>query len=340
MKSKLISAALIVFVMFAAGCRQRVEMVQTVMGVIPAKITVVSTEMSDREITRAIESAFAAIDDINDLMSVYVESSDVSRLNRSGPDEMVKLNAMTFEVLEQSKNYSRLTQGAFDVTVMPLVEIWGFYPTRKGVVPLDNEIAETLKKVGYDKLLINKVEKSAGFRVSGMKVDLGAIAKGYAVDQAMAVLKKIGVDNALVEIGGEVATMGRNAEDKVWRIGLQHPNKKLNMVMAVVGLEDRAVATSGDYQNFFEVAGVRYSHIIDPRTGRPVENNICSVTVLASACTEADALATGISVIGVEAGLELLNSRDDLEGIIIERLPDDELKIHLSEGLKGKIDFK
>jgi FAD:protein FMN transferase len=325
---------LAVAALFTAGCRQHVMMEAVVMGNIPARITVVADEMSQRQVTRAIEGAFASINDVNDLMSTYVAVSEITQLNQSGPGEMVDVSSITFEVLKESVRYGELTDGDFDITVMPLVELWGFYPTRKGVVPRDEEIENTLRKVGFSKIVLDEAAQKAGFKTAGMRVDLGGIAKGYAVDRAVAVLKKQGVQNGLVEIGGEVSAIGTNKDGGPWRVGLQHPDSTLKQVMAVIELSDVSIATSGDYQNFFEAGGVRYSHIIDPSTGRPVKNNVCSMTVIAPTCTESDALATAISVMGVKKGMKLIEERSDLEGIIIERLANDALSIHTSGGLK------
>ena len=334
MRKRFYLIVLAVAALFTAGCNQQVMMEAVVMGNIPARITVVSDEMSQRQVTRAIEGALASINDVNDLMSTYVAASEISKLNESGPGEMVDVSSITFEVLKESVGYGELSGGAFDVTVMPLVELWGFYPAKKGVVPRDEEIEKMLGKVGFGKLVLDEAALKAGFKTAGMRVDLGGIAKGYAVDRAVAVLKKHGVLNGLVEIGGEVGAIGTNKDGEPWRVGLQHPNSTLQRVMAVIDLSDASIATSGDYQNFFEAGGVRYSHIIDPSTGRPVKNNVCSVTVVAPTCIESDALSTAISVMGVKKGMKLIEARSDLEGIIIERLPDDKLSIHTSRGLK------
>jgi len=334
MNAKLPMVLIVALAFIITGCERQVTMETVVMGTIPCRITVAAAEMSQRQISRAIEGAFAVINDVNDLMSTYVASSEISRLNLSKPDEMVELSPMTFEVLAESIRYGRVTGGAFDVTVMPLVELWGFYPIKRGVVPKDEEIEETLGRIGFWKIVLDQAERKAGFKVAGMKVDLGGIAKGYAVDKAVEVLKKRGVQNGLVEIGGEVAAFGRSKTGEIWRVGVQHPDKSLDRILTVIELSGGAVATSGDYQNFFEIGGVRYSHIIDPDSGRPVQNGICSVTVVAPTCTEADVAATAISVMGVERGMKLLESRPELEGIIIERMADDELNIHTSAGLK------
>jgi len=317
------------------GCRRTVYRAkETVMGPIIARITIVSDNMSGAELESVDKAAFAEVHRVDRLMSHYKEDSDVSRLNESTGGVWVRVHPMTFEVLEESQKTSGLSGGAFDVTVQPLCTLWGFWPVRQALVPSEEEIQKTLLHVGYKKLSLNLKDCSVLKSDSEVRVDLGAIAKGYAVDKAVEALKAKGIKNALVQIGGETRAIGTNKTGKPWRIGVLHPTRP--GYLTVLELSNRAVATSGDYMNFFILDGKRYSHLIDPRTGRPISNDVCSVTILARTCAEADALATAVSVVGMEEGLKLTESLPQTEAIIVKRRGEgDELEIRTTTGLKG-----
>jgi len=307
---------------------------QTVMGPIIARITAVSGHLSEKEMQSAVKAAFAEIHEIDALMSNYKPDSDISRLNEAEENVWVRVDRLTFTVLEESQKFSRLTEGAFDATVMPLSELWGFWPVRDLDVPSEEEIKETLSHVGYKKVSLDQTNSAVQKSDPEVKVDLGGIAKGYAVDRAMDVLKRQGLTDALVEIGGETRALGKNKKGKPWRIGVLHPAKR--GYLTILDLSNRAVATSGDYMSFFILDGKRYSHLIDPRTGKPITNDVASVTVIAKSCLQADALATAISIMGVEEGLKLVESLPGTEAIIARRKDGGtELETHVSRGLRG-----
>ena len=199
---------------------------------------------------------------------------------------------------------SRNTQGAFDVTVGPLVNLWGFGPAgRADEMPTDEAIAECQARVGYTRLEVRQEPPALRKRRADVYVDLSAIAKGFGVDEVAKLLERHAVRSYLVEIGGEVRTRGRKPDGGGWRIGIERPVAAVREIECVVELDDRALATSGDYRNFFEREGRRYSHEIDPRTGRPVDHALISVSVLADDCLTADAWATALLVLGPDAAL-------------------------------------
>ncbi len=327
-------ALLIESAFFCFGCRSVCRMEEQVMGPITARITAISNRMSEKEVQSAIGAAFAEIHKIDALMSKYKRDSDVSRLNGGGANVWLQVDPMTFTVLEKSQRIARLTGGAFDVTGLPLSTVWGFWPAREPLVPSEEEIRSALSHVGYQKLSLDRTARRLMKRDPEMKVDLAGIAKGYAVDRAIAVLTRKRLSDVLVEIGGEARAIGRNKNGKPWRIGMLHPTKR--KYLAVVELSNKAVATSGDYMNFFFVEGKRYCHLIDPRTGKPISNDVCSVTVIADNCTDADALATAISIMGAEQGLKLVESLPRTETIITRRVSEEgRIEVQVSTGLKG-----
>ena len=208
-------------------------------------------------------------------------------------------------VLQAARELSRATGGAFDVTVGPLVNLWGFGPQQEFTVPAEEQIKSVLHLVGYEKLRLDPAASTLKKSAGGMLIDLSAIAKGYGVDEIAGYLDLLQLDNYLVEIGGEIRARGVNDKQVAWQIGIEQPVAGQRGVRKIIKLENIAMATSGDYRNFFEKDGIRYSHAIDPRTGRPVTHGLASVTVLHPSTMLADAWATGLLALGLEDGYGL-----------------------------------
>ena len=284
-------------------------------------VKVVAPELADgvhAELGAAIEAALA---DVDAKMSTYKPESEISLLNALGGGERFPVSPETFEVLELARRISDESGGALDVTVGPLVDAWGFGAgsgPAGALEPLPSERVEELRdRVGFDKLILDPASSTVEKRLGGLQVDLSAVAKGYAVDRVAEELRERGHEAFMVEVGGEVRTAGFNADGEPWRIGIEDPGGSTpalpatrHDLMRVVPLSDAALATSGDYRNFFEHQGRRYSHTLDPRTGRPVEHTATSVTVVAPTCAEADAWATALLVLGPEEGLALAEEQD------------------------------
>jgi thiamine biosynthesis lipoprotein len=271
-------------------------------------------------------AAFKEMKRIEKLMNVHDPESEISRINRLGSKEAIKVSKEIFEVLKEALKYSGLTSGAFDVSIRPLSRLWGERGKLKEI-PEVKEIEEKLPLVNYKDIVLNERNQTVEFRREGMALDLGGVAKGYVSDQAIKVLKGKGIKEALINVGGDIRVMGgRN-----WKVGLQHPRKE-NEVLAVIRLKDQAIATSGDYQRYFIKEGKRYHHIINPKTGYPV-TKCMSVTVIGPNAIQTDILATGVFILGPEKGMELIESLKDIEGIII----DAQGMILLSSGLKGRL---
>ena len=270
------------------------------------------------------------LDRIDGWMSTYDPSSDVSRFNTHPAGEPFTIAQSTFDVLREARAVSELTQGAFDVTVAPLVRLWGFgagasddleLPT----LPTDAEIAEARARTGYAQLVLSDDPPSVAKSAERVELDLSGIAKGYAVDEVAKLLDKRGVRDFMVEIGGEVRTSGKNADGEAWRIGIEKPIPGARSLERVVRLSGLSMATSGDYRNFYEVDGKLYSHLIDPRTGRPVAHRLASVSVVGHSCMRADALASGLLVLGPDAGYDLA-VQEDLTVLFLIRSEDGEIE--------------
>jgi thiamine biosynthesis lipoprotein len=270
-------------------------------------------------------------------MSTYRKDSEISRFNRfKETGQKFKISADFFQVMTAGQTIYRLSEGAWDATVNPLVDLWGFgQGPRQSKIPPPEEIAALLPDVGFSNIEVLPPGYLLKKRAD-VTVDLSSIAKGYGVDQVAYILLKNGFEDYLVEIGGEIIAAGHREDGRPWRIGINRPqaDAAFDEVYKVVGLRDQAFATSGDYRNFFVVNGIRYSHVIDPRTGYPVTNGVVSVSIITDNCTLADGLATAVMVMGVDKGLNLINRLARVEGLIIVEKKNGTLVDHYSKGFK------
>jgi thiamine biosynthesis lipoprotein len=290
---------------------------------------VVAVAADSNTAKRCIEAAFAEIKRVDGLMSKYRSDSEISELNRDGFARAVKVSKSTYDVLQRSVEFSKLSGGAFDVTVGPLMDLWHSAEDTNSL-PDDTELHQARSKVGYDKLILDVNEESIRFAAEGMRVDLGGIAKGYAIDKAVVAMQKSGALGGMVDIGGEIRCFGLPpAGQKKWRIGLQDPDKakdgfNAGTPLLVLNLTDAAVATSGYYRRFVTIGGKKYSHIVDPESGRSSES-LASVTIICPSSTDADALATAVSVMGAEKGLALIEEIPETEAILITSAPKEKI---------------
>jgi thiamine biosynthesis lipoprotein len=266
-------------------------------------VKIVNSGVGKGSLRQSINELLAGI---NDSMSTYLPDSELSRFNRQQSTEWVSVSDELLTVLRLAKKVSEETQGAFDITVGPVVNLWGFGPDKNRLErPEQAKISNLMKQVGYKKLLIDKENRRIKKQEATLYVDLSAIAKGYAVDEISRYLEKIGQYDYLVEVGGELRVNGKNKENQLWRIAVEKPLVGERAVQKVIALENEAIATSGDYRNYFEADGVRYSHTINPRTGEPITNRLGSVSVISSSSAYSDAMATALMVLGADKGLAL-----------------------------------
>ncbi|WP_041542984.1 FAD:protein FMN transferase [Oceanimonas sp. GK1] len=243
---------------------------------------------------------------VNDQMSTYREASELSRFNRYDGSAPFAVSADTARVVTAALQLGRLSNGALDVTVGPLVNLWGFGPdARPTEIPSDERLAEVKSQTGLEHLSVQTRAEGEFLQkaLPGLYVDLSSIAKGYGVDVVSEYLSEQGLTNHLVEIGGEVRTSGLNAHGQDWRIAVEKPGPGEGVVQQVVALANTSVATSGDYRNYYELDGKRLSHTLDPATGRPITHRLASVTVIHPSCMMADGLATALTVMGTEQAL-------------------------------------
>ena len=231
-------------------------------------------------------------------MSNWIEDSEISRLNNESKGRPIEVSRELFDIIEASFKYSRMTSGAFDITARPIVKLWGFQGGSPKL-PTDKEIASTLELVGYHRVGLDRKNLTVSLP-AGMQIDLAGIGKGYGVDRCVSILKEHGVKSALVNLSGNMYAIGSPFGREYWSIGIREPHGEEGIVGKLL-LKDEAVATSGNYENFVMIEGRRYGHIVDPSTGRTVDH-ILAVTVIAPGALAADALSTGMFVLGPEAG--------------------------------------
>ena len=251
----------------------------------------------------------ARLEEVNRQMSTYRDDSEISRFNRSRSTDWIRVSPDFVRVLRVAQKISTWSEGAFDVTVGPLVNLWGFGPNAiPDRVPSPDSIAARKARVGYEKIRVDRSASAIEKEIASVSCDLSAIAKGFGVDRVASYLDSLGIDRYFIEIGGELRTKGRNHLGRRWRVGIASPAEP-GALQKVLALDDMAMATSGDYHNYFERDGIRYSHTIDPRTGHPIAHALASVSVVHPSCLYADALATAIQVMGPEKGFAFAEAR-------------------------------
>ena len=274
---------------------------------------------------------------INKLMSTYDPESELSRFNQTRFTDPVKLSPETTKVVKEALRLGKLSDGVLDITVGPLVNLWGFGPNKRPeVIPDDSEIAAVRDYVGLDKLRLT--EQGLQKTHPMLYVDLSTIAKGYGVDQVAEILEKHDIHDYLVEIGGEMRVKGQRGDGTPWLIAIEKPVSSERAVQKILSVGTNAVATSGDYRNYYEEDGVRYSHLIDPRTGKPIQHKLVAVTVVDPSSMTADGMATALIVMGWDAAIKLAE-KEDLAVLLI-RHHDGEFEEYTSPAFDDTVDIR
>ena len=293
---------------------------QAIMG------TRIAVEFWDEDKTHAeqcAEQVFSEMRRIDELMSPYKPNSELSRINQKAAGQAVRISEEMFNLLEKSLQMSQLSNGAFDITFSSVGHLYNY---REGIKPSDEDIQQSLKSINYRHVLLDETNRSVRFTQSGVHIDLGGIAKGYAVDNGIAILAKCGIKGGLVSAGGDSRILGDRG-NRPWMMGVRHPRKK-DAVAVMLPLSNTAISTSGDYERFFIEDGKRYHHIISPSTGKSVSTT-WSATVIGPDATTTDALSTTLFVLGAEKGLQLIETLAGIDAVII----DAEGQMHYSSGL-------
>ncbi len=275
--------------------------------------------------------------DINQEMSTYIPDSEISKLNQNRTGNWIELSPRLFTVVVAAESINQLSDGAFDATIGPLVNLWGFGPDGKHVLPNQTQIDQAKQVIGFEHLQIDKERQSLKKKRPDIYLDLSAIAKGYGVDLVGQFLSDIGIDNYMVDIGGEIKTRGTK-KGEFWKIGIETPDPSSRTIQKILAISNMAVATSGGYRNFFESGGENFSHTINPKTGYPIKHRLASVTVFdPESCMNADALATTLMILGPQSGMSFAQTNDVaayfIYGVQIEE------DIELAEAVSPQLKF-
>lgn len=304
--------------LFLAGCSQPKEQIHlsgpTMGTTYNIKYIDVDGAPASADIQKEVDKLLELV---NDQMSTYRKDSELSRFNQYKGNEVFEVSAETAIVVKEAIRLNELTRGALDVTVGPLVNLWGFGPeARPEVVPSDEELSARKAMTGISHLSATSTTLTK--TLPELYVDLSTIAKGWGVDVVANYVESLGIHNYMVEIGGEIRLKGVNQSEEAWRIAIEKPSTTERAIQEIIEPGDMAIATSGDYRNYFEKDGIRYSHIINPQSGKPIDHKVVSVTVLHPSSMTADGLSTGIMVLGEDAGLEIANENDLAVMIIVK----------------------
>lgn len=280
----------------------------------------------------AIDEAFARLHDIEDKMSVNIEKSEVSRINASAGRAAVRVSDDVFYVIKKALDYAALTGGSFDPAIGPLVDLWGI-GTDHAKIPAQSQIKAALRLANYQNISLDPETRSVMLKLPGMKLDLGGIVKGYAADEVARIFRKHGVKSAYVDLGGNVSVVGNKPDGRPWRVAIQDPRGQRGSYVGVIEARDMTLVTSGDYERYFEANGKRYHHILSPVTGWPAQSGLMSVTIIGRSSIDADALSTGVFVLGPERGMRLIESLKGIEAVLITK----DRHMLVSSGLAGLI---
>ncbi|QHQ63675.1 FAD:protein FMN transferase [Anaerocolumna sedimenticola] len=289
------------------------------------------TDMFHTAFGKYAEKAIKAVNQeawrLEQLLSCFIPTSDISRINQSAGVKCEKISPETYEILSHSILFSVCSKGIFDATIGPLANLWDYKKTSE--IPETEKIKEVLPFINYSDLYLDPVAKTAGLKQNGQCINLGGIGKGFASDKFLEIFRNYGITSALTNLGGNVAALGTKPDGSPWNIGIRHPRLP-NTLLGIVSVTDKAVVTSGDYQRYFiDRKGKRYHHILNPVTGYPSESELISVTVVTENGTTADALSTIIFITGKNAGLNILKSFPGAEAILV----DNELTVYITSNL-------
>ena len=282
--------------------------------------TLVEIKAYGDNVEDAVKAAFNEIERINLFLNNYDPKSEVSLINAAAGLKEVVISPETLEALMAVQFYGSLTDGALDITVGPLLAFWGFTqeePAREAAPHSSNELDKIRQIVDYRALRLDAINGTAMLLKRGMWIDAGSFTKGYAVDRAARVLKKNGVQRALIAAGGTILAVGKKSGGKYWQVGIRHPRQE-GKLLGSVAIEDQAISTSGDYERFYRFKERRICHIIDPRSGQPIES-VQSISVIAPSAMASDALSTALFVLGTHEGLLLVNNLPDTEALVVDQ---------------------
>ncbi len=293
--------------------------------------TVMTIKVYDSKKEKVLDKVFSRLEEIEAKMSSTIESSDVNKVNENAGIKPVTVSPETYFVIERAKHYAEISMGAYDPTIAPLVDVWGIKSEEKerDEIPTEKEIEEMKSLINYNKLQLLE-NNQVYLEDKDMKINLGSIVKGYAADEVSRILLDNNVNIAMINLGGNIFAHGVKADDSSWKIGIQNPLEYAGNFLGIVEVRNKSIVTSGDYERYFIYNGTKYHHIIDTETGYPVDNEIMGISIISEKSIDGDGLSTTVFALGIDKGMELINSIEGIEAIFIAK----DKSIYLTEGIK------
>ncbi|AIY82552.1 apbE family protein [Clostridium baratii str. Sullivan] len=291
--------------------------------------TAIKVTVYDKQDEEILDKAFKRIIEIEDLVSINKDNTEITNLNKNAGIKGVKLSEDSFNIIKKGLEYSKLSNGGYDVTIGPLVKLWSIgLPEAK--VPNKDEIKNVINKIDYKKVKVNDETKEVFLEDKGMMLDLGSIAKGYAADEIAKVLKENNVKQAIIDLGGNIYALGLKDGDQDWKVGIQDPFTERGNVVGSVEVSNKSVVTTGIYERFIEKDGIKYHHILNPKDGYPYKTDIAGVSIIADKSVDADGLSTLVFTKGLDEGIKFIEDLDGVDAIFIT----DDRKVYTTKGIK------
>ncbi|WP_291571817.1 FAD:protein FMN transferase [Clostridium sp. UBA4548] len=292
--------------------------------------TACTISLYDNKDPKILDEAFTRLKELEDILSINKLGTELDKVNEMAGKAPVEVSNDTFLVVSQGLKYSKLSGGALDITIGPLVKLWGI-GTDAAKLPTEEEISEKKALINYKDLVLDENNKSIFLKRENMIIDLGAIAKGYAADEVASLLTKNNVKSAIIDLGGNIFAVGSKIDGSNWKIGVQDPEDARGSSIGYIEVTNKSIVTSGIYERFFESNGKKYHHILNPKTGYPYENEILGVSILTDKSIDGDSLSTTLFALGIDKGLEFINAQPGTEAIFVSK----DHKLYLTEGLKS-----
>lgn len=296
--------------------------------------TIVNITLYDKTNESIFKKIFEEINILEKKLSLNISSSEINKINKNAGASPVEVSDSTFEIISKSIEISKISEGSFDVSIGSLVNLWGI-GSDSAKLPSEEEIISCLNLINYKNIILDQSTKSVLLKKEGMILDLGAIAKGYIADIIKNILIDEGVTKAIIDLGGNIFVLGEKDKNSPWTIGIQNPFENRGTPLGTLKVSDKSIVTSGIYERFLEVDGIKYHHILNPKTGYPYNNDLASVTIISPKSIDGDALSTAAFSKGLNAGLSLINSLDNIEAIFINK----NKEIYLTNGLKDNFEL-
>ncbi|MBC5630198.1 FAD:protein FMN transferase [Clostridium sp. NSJ-6] len=298
--------------------------------------TVISVTLYDSTDESILDKVFDKVKNLEETFSINETGTEVDKINDNAGIEPVKVSDDTIEVVKEGIYYSDLSHGKFDITIGPLVKLWNIPDRPTEDIPTQDELNLVLPLTNYKDVVIDEANKTVFLTRPGMMLDLGGIAKGYAADVISKMLTDEGVKSAIIDLGGNIFAHGEKVSGDAWKIGIQNPFSNRGEIVGAISVKNKSIVTSGIYERYIEVDGVKYHHILNPETGYPYENDIAGITIISDKSTTGDALSTSVFALGIEEGMKFVEELDDVDAIFVTK----EKGIYVTSGIKDNFELR